>query len=34
MVKPRDHKDATQENARDLAGIASQLASLEGEAHF
>ena len=33
MSKPRDHKDATQEIARDLADIAGQLASLKGEAH-
>ena len=33
MGKPRDHTDATQEIARDLADIASQLASLKGEAH-
>ena len=33
MVKPRDHTDATQEIARDLADIAGQLASLKGEAH-
>jgi hypothetical protein len=30
MGKPRDHTDATQEIARDLA---DQLASLKGEAH-
>ncbi len=33
MNKPRDHTDATQEIARDLADIAGQLASLKGEAH-
>ncbi len=33
MGKPRDHTDATQEIARDLADIAGQLASLKGEAH-
>ncbi len=33
MGKPRDHKDAAQEIARDLADIAGQLASLKGEAH-
>ena len=33
MGKPHDHKDATQEIARDLADIAGQLASPEGEAH-
>ena len=33
MAKPRDHTDATQEIARDLADIAGQLASLKGEAH-
>ena len=33
MGKPRDHKDAIQEIARDLADIAGQLASLKGEAH-
>ena len=33
MGKPRDHKDATQDIARDLADIAGQLASLKGEAH-
>jgi hypothetical protein len=31
--RPRDHKDATQEIARDLADIAGQLASLKGEAN-
>jgi hypothetical protein len=31
--KPRDDKDAAQDIARDLAHIASQLASLKGEAH-
>ena len=33
MGKPRDHTDATQEIARDLADIAGQPASLKGEAH-
>ena len=33
MGKPPDHKDATQDIARDLADVASQLASLKGEAH-
>ncbi len=33
MGKPRDHKDAAQEIARDIADIAAQLASLKGEAH-
>jgi hypothetical protein len=33
MGKPRDHKDAAQEIARDIADIAGQLASLQGEAH-
>ena len=33
MGKPRDHTDATQEIARDLADIASHLSSLKGEAH-
>ena len=32
MVKPRDDKDAAQELARNLADIAGQLASLQGEA--
>jgi hypothetical protein len=32
MGKPRDHTDAAQEIARDLADIAGQLASLKGEA--
>jgi len=31
MGKPRDHKDAAQDIARDLADIAGQLASLKGE---
>ncbi len=31
--KPRDHKDAAQDIARDLADIAGQLASLKGEAN-
>ena len=30
--KPRDDRDATQDIAKDLADIASQLASLKGEA--
>ena len=33
MGKPRDHTDATQDIARDLADIAGQFASLKGEAH-
>ncbi len=33
MGRPRDHTDATQDIARDLADIAGQLASLKGEAH-
>ena len=33
MGKPRDHTDATQDRARDLADIAGQLASLNGEAY-
>ena len=33
MGKPRDHKDAAQDIARDLADIAGQLASLKGDAH-
>ncbi len=33
MGKPRDHTDATQEIARDLADLASHVASLKGEAH-
>ena len=33
MGKPHDHKDVAQEIARDLADIASHLASLKGEAH-
>jgi hypothetical protein len=33
MGKPRDHKDAAQDIARDLADIAGQLASLRGEAY-
>jgi hypothetical protein len=32
MGKPRDHTDATQDIARDLADIAGQLAALKGEA--
>ena len=31
MGKPRDHTDAAQDIARDLADIAGQLASLKGE---
>jgi hypothetical protein len=31
--RPRDHNDAAQELARDLADIAGQLASLKGEAN-
>jgi hypothetical protein len=31
--KPRDHKDAAQELARDLADIVGELASLKGEAN-
>jgi hypothetical protein len=31
--KTRDHQDAAQDIARDLADIAGQLASLKGEAH-
>jgi hypothetical protein len=31
--RPRDHKDAATELARDLADIAGQLASLKGEAN-
>jgi hypothetical protein len=33
MGKPREDKDAAQDIARDLADIASQLASLKGEAN-
>jgi hypothetical protein len=33
MGRPRDHKDAAVELARDLADIAGQLASLKGEAN-
>jgi hypothetical protein len=33
MGRPRDHKDAAQELARDLADIAGQLAALKGEAN-
>ena len=33
MGKPRDHTDATQEIARDLADVAGQLAFLKGEEH-
>jgi hypothetical protein len=32
MGKPRDDKQAAQDLARDLAGIAGQLASLKGDA--
>jgi hypothetical protein len=31
--RPRDHKDAATEIARDLADIAGQLAALKGEAN-
>jgi hypothetical protein len=31
--RPRDHQDAAQDIARDLADIAGQLASLKGEAN-
>jgi len=31
--RPRDHKDAAQDLARELADIAGQLASLKGEAN-
>ena len=31
--RPRDHKDVAQDLARDLADIASQLASPKGEAY-
>jgi hypothetical protein len=33
MGKPRDHTDAAQEIARDLADVAGRLASPTGEAH-
>jgi hypothetical protein len=33
MGKPRDHKDAAQDIARDLADIDGQLAFLKGDAH-
>jgi hypothetical protein len=33
MNRPRDHRDAAQDIARELADIAGQLASLKGEAH-
>jgi hypothetical protein len=33
MGKPRDHKDAAVDLARELADIAAQLASLKGEAN-
>jgi hypothetical protein len=33
MGKPCDHKNAAQDLARDLADIAGQLASLNGEAN-
>jgi hypothetical protein len=33
MGRPRNHKDAATELARDLADIAGQLASLKGEAN-
>ena len=32
MGRPRDHRDAAQDIARELADIAGQLASLRGEA--
>jgi hypothetical protein len=31
--RPRNHRDATQDIARELADIAGQLASLKGEAN-
>jgi hypothetical protein len=33
MGRPRNHKDATQDIARELADIAGQLAALKGEAN-
>jgi hypothetical protein len=33
MGRPRNHKDAAREIARDLADITGQLASLKGEAN-
>jgi hypothetical protein len=33
MGRPRDHRDAAQDIARELADIAGQLASLKGEAN-
>jgi hypothetical protein len=33
MGKPRNHKDAAQDLARDLADLAGQLAALKGEAN-
>ncbi len=33
MGKPRDHEDAAQDLARDLADIGAQIASLKGEAN-
>ena len=33
MGRPRDHKDAAQDLARELADLAAQLASLKGEAY-
>jgi hypothetical protein len=33
MGRPRDHRDAAQDIARELADIAAQLASLKGEAN-
>jgi hypothetical protein len=33
MGKPRDHKDAAQDIARDLADIAGELSSLKGDGH-
>ncbi len=33
MGKPRDHTDAAQDIARDLAEIASHIGQLKGDAH-
>ena len=33
MGRPRDDRDAAQDLSRELADLAAQLASLEGEAH-
>jgi hypothetical protein len=33
MSRPRDHRDAAQDLARELADLAAQLASLKGEAY-